>query len=80
MDLPNFALPAWGMTSVWLTVYKPEAARQLRKGERREEEQPFSNSAAPHRSSHLHIYAPVPSFSNEEDMLYLAQIFPHDTF
>lgn len=66
--------------SVTQSAQAGEAARQLRKGVRREEEQPFSNAPAPHRSSHLHIYVPVPSFSNEEDMLNLAQIFSHDTF
>lgn len=66
--------------SVTHSAQAEEAARQLREGARREEEQPFSNSPAPHRSSHLHIYVPVPSLPNEEDMLYLAQIFPHDTF
>lgn len=66
--------------SVSHSAQAKEAARQLRKGARREQEQPFSNSPAPQHSSHLHIYVPVPSFSNEEDMLYLAQIFSHDTF
>lgn len=66
--------------SVTHSAQAEEAAGQLRKGARREEEQPVRNSPAPQRRTHLHIYVPVPSFSNEKHMLYLAQIFSHDTF
>lgn len=61
--------------SVTQSAHAEEAVRQLRKGERRGSEQPFSNPPALHRRNPLHIYVPVPSFSNEEDMLYLVQIF-----
>lgn len=60
--------------SVTHSAQAEKAARQLRKGERSGREQPFSNSPAPHHRNHLHIYVPVPSFSNEDDMLYLVQI------
>lgn len=61
--------------SVTHSAQAEEAARQLRKGESSGREQPFSNPPAPHHRNHLHIYVPLPSFSNEEDTLYLAQIF-----
>jgi len=51
------------------------AARQLGAGERSGRAQPSSSPPAPLRPSQLRSHVPVPSLSNEGDVLYLAPIF-----